>query len=49
MAEAALVTDAAGLAEVVDALAGEPAYAVDTEFHRERTYFPKVALTPAAP
>jgi ribonuclease D len=44
----ALVTDAAGLAEVVDALVSEPAYAVDTEFHRERTYFPKVALVQLA-
>ena len=25
-------------------LAAEPAYALDTEFHRERTYFPKLAL-----
>jgi ribonuclease D len=32
------------LAEVVAALAGEPFYGVDTEFHRERTYFPHVAL-----
>lgn len=43
-----LVTDDAGLAEVVAALAGEPAFAVDTEFHRERTYFPKVALVQVA-
>ncbi len=35
-------------AEVIDALAQEPAYALDTEFHRERTYFPKVALVQLA-
>ncbi len=33
-----------GLAEVVAALLSEPAYAVDTEFHRERTYWPQLAL-----
>ncbi len=30
--------------ELVDHLADEPRYALDTEFHRERTYFPRVAL-----
>jgi ribonuclease D len=39
-----LVEDAAGFAEVVEALLGASEYAVDTEFHRERTYFPTVAL-----
>lgn len=29
---------------LLDELAGEPAVALDTEFHRERTYFPQVAL-----
>jgi ribonuclease D len=29
---------------LVDHLAAEPRYALDTEFHRERTYFPKLAL-----
>ncbi|MCU0310440.1 MAG: HRDC domain-containing protein [Acidimicrobiales bacterium] len=33
-----------GLAEVVAALVDQPEYALDTEFHRERTYFPKLAL-----
>jgi ribonuclease D len=42
------VTDAGGLTEVVDALVAAPAYAVDTEFHRERTYYPKVALVQLA-
>ena len=29
---------------ICDELASVPAYALDTEFHRERTYFPRVAL-----
>lgn len=33
-----------GLLEVVDALCEQPRYALDTEFHRERTYWPKLAL-----
>ena len=33
---------------VVDALLGQPRYALDTEFHRERTYWPKVALVQIA-
>lgn len=40
----ALVTDEAGLLDVLGALEGQPAYAIDTEFHRERTYFPRLAL-----
>ena len=36
------------LAPVVDALLQEPRYALDTEFHRERTYWPKVALVQIA-
>lgn len=39
-----LIEDDADFAEVIEALSDEPAYAVDTEFHRERTYYPKVAL-----
>jgi ribonuclease D len=35
---------AVGLADVVTRLADEPRYAVDTEFHRERTYAPRLAL-----
>jgi ribonuclease D len=38
------VDDRAELERVVDALVAEPRYAIDTEFHRERTYFPKLAL-----
>ena len=32
------------LAQYVTRLLSEPRYAMDTEFHRERTYFPKLAL-----
>jgi ribonuclease D len=38
----------AELDEVVDTLIGQPAYAIDTEFHRERTYFPALALVQLA-
>lgn len=43
-----LITTEAGLAEVIDALVAEPAYALDTEFHREKTYFPRCALVQIA-
>jgi len=33
-----------GLEELVDELLEMPRYALDTEFHRERTYYPKLAL-----
>jgi ribonuclease D len=36
------------LAAVVDQLVTEPRYALDTEFHRERTYFPRLALVQLA-
>lgn len=32
------------LARVVDEVVEQPRYALDTEFHREKTYFPKLAL-----
>ena len=32
------------LAEIVDELVTVPAFGVDTEFHREKTYFPQLAL-----
>ncbi len=35
-------------AAIVDALATQPVYAIDTEFHRERTYFPRLALVQIA-
>lgn len=34
--------------EVIEALLCQDVYGVDTEFHRERTYFPKVALVQLA-
>jgi len=39
-----MVDSERGLSEVVDALLEQPRYAIDTEFHRERTYYPKLAL-----
>ena len=39
-----LVTTTGDLEEVVDAALGASDYAVDTEFHRERTYFATLAL-----
>ena len=48
MGDIRLVTDAPGFEEVVEQLASAREYAVDTEFHRERTYFPKVALVQLA-
>src|SRR5699024_9521759 len=38
----------AGLTTVVDRLADAPVVALDTEFHRERTYFPKLGLVQLA-
>jgi len=37
-----------GLSEVIDALSEHEAYALDTEFHRERTYWPRPALVQLA-
>jgi ribonuclease D len=42
--DAAWIDTPEGLAEVVAAAAAAPAYAVDTEFHREKTYWPRLAL-----
>jgi ribonuclease D len=36
------------LDEVIDTLVARPAYAIDTEFHRERTYYPALALVQLA-
>ncbi len=36
------------LRDLVDRLVVEPRYALDTEFHRERTYFPRLALVQLA-
>ena len=38
------VDDPRALADVVSAASASPRYAIDTEFHRERTYFPRLAL-----
>ena len=35
-------------ARVIDLLRSQPCYALDTEFHRERTYYPKLALVQIA-
>jgi ribonuclease D len=43
-----LVTTAAALDDLVSVLVEQPRYALDTEFHRERTYYPKVALVQVA-
>ena len=46
--EADDITDDAALDAVADALAEVDLYAVDTEFHREKTYHPQVALVQIA-
>lgn len=38
------ITTASDLEEYVDRLLADTRYALDTEFHRERTYFPRLAL-----
>lgn len=43
-----LVESAGALAKVLEELAEQPVFALDTEFHRERTYFPKLALVQLA-
>ncbi|QXC62066.1 ribonuclease D [Aquihabitans sp. G128] len=42
--EARWVDTDAGLAEIVAELVEQPAFGVDTEFHREKTYYPQLAL-----
>jgi ribonuclease D len=42
------IDQAEELLPVVEALLAEPRYALDTEFHRERTYYPKAALVQIA-
>lgn len=42
------IDDDRALSDVIDRLVDEPRYALDTEFHRERTYFPRLALVQVA-
>ncbi len=42
--DALWVADEATFADLIATLLAEPRYALDTEFHRERTFHPKVAL-----
>ena len=44
----AWIDDNDGLVAVVDEVIQQPAYAIDTEFHRERTYYPHLALVQLA-
>ncbi|MHB8671545.1 MAG: ribonuclease D [Acidimicrobiales bacterium] len=48
VAAAQWIDDAASLERLVAAVAAVDAYALDTEFHRERTYWPKLALVQLA-
>lgn len=48
MADHQLIDSPDGLDDVVRQLSNQDVYALDTEFHRERTYFPKLALVQIA-
>ena len=48
MAPPSLITDGHALARLVDRLDDVDRYALDTEFHRERTYWPHLALVQLA-
>jgi ribonuclease D len=48
MAEARWISEAEELAEFVELLAEAETFAFDTEFHRERTYYPQLALLQVA-
>ena len=43
-----LIEDDESFLRLVDRLVGQDRYAIDTEFHRERTYFPHVAVVQIA-
>jgi ribonuclease D len=42
------IDDADSLQEILDSAVNAPRYALDTEFHRERSYYPKLALVQLA-
>lgn len=42
------ITDASALTDLISMLLGVERYGLDTEFHRERTYWPRVALVQIA-
>lgn len=46
--EHTLIEDDRAFADLLDRLAEQDRFAIDTEFHRERTYFPHVALVQIA-
>jgi ribonuclease D len=48
MPAAAWINTSSGVADLVAALLDEPAWAFDTEFHREKTYYPRLALVQVA-
>ncbi len=48
MSDYRIIDQAEELLPVVEALLAQPRYALDTEFHRERTYYPKAALVQIA-
>ena len=43
-----IVDTESDFARVIELLRAQPCYALDTEFHRERTYYPKLALVQIA-
>ena len=48
MSDYEFVEDAARLSDLVEEASREPLYALDTEFHREQTYYPRLGLVQLA-